>query len=658
MSLFRFVICASFAAAATPAIAGTLAEDAKAFGTRQFIQSMDISPSGNKVIMLVSAKGAATTANIVDLGTAQVTRLAETDGRPETLYWCAFAGEEHVVCQYGGIDRVGTDLVGFSRLVTVRADGSKMQPLGQKDSSRARYVMLSDGGVIDWMPGREGQVLLQRSYVPEVETTGHLLSRTKEGLGVDQIDLDSGKSKEVEAPRTTADEYFTDGRGNVRVYGGWVSNKNSGQMSGVYRFRYRPTGSKDWVELGTYDSTTRQGPFPLAVDGERNVLFVRQRLNNRDALYQLALDGSKTLTLVAKNDQVDIDGVVRFGRGQRVIGYTFADERRRVVYFDPEFDKLHSSLAKAVPNKPSIDFEQSSSDGQHQLILAAGDDEPGTFYTYSRAAKALKEVAPIRPGLEGRKLASVRPIMVPAADGVSIPAYLTLPPGASGKALPAVVMPHGGPEARDEWGFDWLAQFLAARGYAVIQPNFRGSGGYGDAWLGKNGFQGWATSIGDVTASAKYLVSQGIADPAKMVILGWSYGGYAALQSAAVEPGLYRAAVAIAPVTDFAMWKAEQENFTNRDLMRKLIGEGPHLVEGSPLQQARKIKVPVLMFHGDMDANVGIAESERMAGALNGVGARVELVTFKGLDHQLDDSDARIQMLTKIGTFIDGATGR
>src|SRR5206468_8309206 len=161
----------------------------------------------------------------------------------------------------------------------------------------------------------------------------------------------------------------------------------------------------------------------------------------------------------------------------------------------------------------------------------------------------------LRPELEGRQLASVTSVAVPASGGVNIPAYLTLPPSGASKNLPAVVLPHGGPSDRDRWGFDWLAQFLAARGYAVIQPNYRGSSGFGDAWLGEEGFKAWRTSIGDVSAAARWLSSQGIADPKRLAIVGWSYGGYAALQSAVSEPSLYKAVVAVAPVTDLGKLK-------------------------------------------------------------------------------------------------------
>ncbi|HEX5238857.1 MAG TPA: alpha/beta fold hydrolase, partial [Sphingomicrobium sp.] len=213
------------------------------------------------------------------------------------------------------------------------------------------------------------------------------------------------------------------------------------------------------------------------------------------------------------------------------------------------------------------------------------------------------------------------------------------------------------PSARDEWGFDWLSQFLAARGYAVIQPEYRGSAGFGDKWLMDNGFKSWRTSIGDVDAAARYLASSGMADPKRIAIVGWSYGGYAALQAAATDPSLYKGVVAIAPVTDLALLKQEAQDYTNADVVAKFVGSGPHVIEGSPLHHAADIKVPVLLVAGTLDANVAYEESAKMEDALQGAGAKSELLTFKGLDHQLDDSVARTEMLTKIGELLDNTIG-
>src|SRR4029077_14505845 len=219
-----------------------------------------------------------------------------------------------------------------------------------------------------------------------------------------------------------------------------------------------------------------------------------------------------------------------------------------------------------------------------------------------------------RSELEGVQLAKVRPITYQAADGVAVPAYLTLPPGKEdAKGLTAIVLPHGGPSARDEWGFDWLSQFYAARGFVVLQPEFRGSSGYGDAWFRQNGFRSWPVAIGDVLAAGRWLVKEGMADPKKLAIVGWSYGGYAALQSAVVDSGVFKAVVAIAPVTDLAALREERRRWSDYSLIAEVVGDRPHVREGSPAANAGKIKVPVLLFHGAMDANVDISHSRRMA---------------------------------------------
>ena len=251
-----------------------------------------------------------------------------------------------------------------------------------------------------------------------------------------------------------------------------------------------------------------------------------------------------------------------------------------------------------------------------------------------------------------RPAATVRAVAYPAAEGVQVPAYLTLPPGRTdARGLPAVVFPHGGPAARDEWGFDWIAQYFASQGYAVLQPNYRGSAGYGDAWLQRNGFQSWRISIGDITAGARWLAAQG-ADASRMAIVGWSYGGYAALQSAVVEPGLFKAVVAIAPVTDLHQAKLDARRYSDSRNVTEYIGEGPHIVEGSPLRHAAQIRAPVLLFHGDRDLNVNVIHSRRMDAALRGAGRPSELTVFRGLEHDLADSQVRVRMLERIGTFL------
>jgi dipeptidyl aminopeptidase/acylaminoacyl peptidase len=402
-------------------------------------------------------------------------------------------------------------------------------------------------------------------------------------------------------------------------------------------------------------SNTRFDPY--AVDPAKNLVYGFDDKDGRQALYSISLDGALTRTLVLAHPQVDVDSLIRVGRQRRVVGVSYATDRRQIEFFDPELRKLQAALAKALPNAPLIEFVDASADESKLLLWAGSDANPGSYYLYTKTPRGLEEVMPVRLQLDGMKLASVKPVTFPAADGTLIPAYLTLPPGSDGKNLPAIVMPHGGPGARDEWIFDWLPQFFAMRGYAVLQPNYRGSTGYGDGWFQKNGFQSWRTAIGDVNDGGRWLQHQGIAAPGKLAIVGWSYGGYAALQSAVLDPDLFKAIVAVAPVTDLETLRGESRNFVNFPFVDRFIGNGPHVREGSPARNAGRIKAPVLLFHGDRDENVGVFESRMMERSIRDAGGKVEFVEFKDLDHQLDSESARKTLLGKSDAFLRATLG-
>lgn len=637
----------------------TLAEDAKAFGAREAVIEPDLSADGSSVLYITPGQGRSSVAVVGNLDTGKFVQTAASSGRPDVLRWCKFVSATRAVCRITGSDsRVVSETIGFERLLALNVDGSDPKQLGQQESFYDAYLRQYDAGVIDWLQGTDNKVLLQRDYVPEEFKLGTRLVRRKKGLGVDIVDTKTLSSDPVEQPHDGTSSYMTDGQGHVRLMTVIGANSLTGSLTGEASYLYRTAGSREWKALATVADLNNPDFQPLAIDATIDSLYALRKKNGRMALYAIRLDGSLAETLIAENPRVDIDDVVRFGDGQKVIGYTYSEENTQTVYFDPEFKALSASLSKALPKSPIVEFADSSRDGRKLLIFAGSDDDPGRYYIFDRDHKTLTPAMISRPQLDGRTLATEKSVTIPGSGGVSIPAYLTLPPGKEAKNLPAIVLPHGGPSARDYWGFDWLPQFLAARGYAVLQPEYRGSAGFGDAWLNENGFKNWRTSIGDITVSTRWLASQGIADPKRTAILGWSYGGYAALQSAATEPSLYKAVIAIAPVTDLAMLKDDYRDFTIHALVEREIGSGPHVAEGSPLRHAADISAPVLLFHGTIDTNVRFAHSQKMDAALKSAGKESELTTFEGLDHQLDDSDARTQMLTRIGEMLERTIGR
>jgi dipeptidyl aminopeptidase/acylaminoacyl peptidase len=421
---------------------------------------------------------------------------------------------------------------------------------------------------------------------------------------------------------------------------------------------YRTKTSRDWHKLGDFNSLDRSGFWPLAVDPALDVAYGLKKADGRFAMYSVALDGTLHEELIYQRPDVDVSSLVRIGRRQRAVGIHYDEEKGRVHYFDSEMERMHASLSQALTALPNISIVDSNVDESKLLLFAASDNNPGIYYLFDRKAHQLHPLLAVRDELVDVPLASVEPIRYPAADGTLIPGYLTVPPGVKDpKNLPAIVMPHGGPAARDNWHFDWLAQYFAARGFVVLQPNFRGSSGYGDAWFEQNGFKSWPVAIGDVLDAGRWLVAQGLADPGKLAVVGWSYGGYAALQSAVVDSKLFKAVVAIAPVTDLEALKDEHRYWSDFELVSEYVGEGSHLRDGSPLDNAARIKVPVLLFHGAHDRNVNIRQSKRMASRLTSVGGQCEIVTWPELDHQLEDSAARTLMLRKSDEFLRRSLG-
>jgi dipeptidyl aminopeptidase/acylaminoacyl peptidase len=653
--VFLAVLAAVPAAAAEPI--AELKTPGALFGVRENVQNMDLSPSGGKIVYISPGPGRTSFAYVVDLSEGKPRAVIHSNGTPERLHWCKFVTDDRLICRVSAALNYGGTLAGFQRLFAMDADGRNVKELGQRRTAEDMRANQFSAAVLDWLPGENGSVLMLRDRIARAptETITPMAFSTADGLAVERIDTRTLKATMVERPDKKVSGYLTDGRGKVRLK--FLPEIRGDQVTSKTNILYRRAGSDAWQPLGFYDDEGGLGIYPLAVDATIDAAYVLKKLNGRDALFRIKLDGSGTEEMVYANPRVDVDDVVRSSRGDRVIGVTFAEERRHVVYFDQEFAALARSLAKALPSLPLIDFVGASLDGQKLLIHAGSDSDPGRYLLFDRAKKTLAEITPDRPSLSGTKLASVRPITYAAADGTRIPGYLTLPPGKPAKGLPAVVLPHGGPSARDEWGFDWLAQYLANQGYAVLQPNFRGSAGFGDAWLRQNGFRDWRTSIGDVVDGGKWLVSEGIADAGKLAIVGWSYGGYAALQSGVVAPNQFKAIVAVAPVTDLQLLKEDARDYTNRRAVERFVGTGPHVTEGSPLRNVSRISAPVLLFHGTKDLNVNVGHSEKMDRALRQAGKQSELVVYEGLEHDLADSNARAQMLDRIGAHLKKAIG-
>ena len=657
----RTLLCGALALAILPlhaAHAQTVEQLAGAFGARQSVLDISLSPSGNKVVYIAPGGPSTEAVYVVDLAGDATPRaiLAHRDPDSE-LVNCQWASDVRLVCEVDYIGEFEGILIGATRLFAMNADGTGATMLTQEAGSDAIGIQQDGGSILALdLPGEPGRILMTRERLKEV-STGTRLADSAEGLAVEEVNIMNGRRRGVEAADVANIHFVADDNGRLRLKV-MQPFDGSGFRRPEQRYYGRAADSGSWRLLSETTGSERETAFvPVAVDSARNVAFGFDEVDGYIAVASMALDGSgATETILARND-VDVDQLIRIGRQRRVVGASYATEKREVAYFDPELRQLTDQLRAALPGRPLIDIAGASADEQHLLLVASSDTDPGMFFLYDKRTRALEELLPRRDPLVGRPMGEMRPVSFTASDGTAIPGYLTLPRGSDGKGIPAIVMPHGGPSSRDEWGFDWLVQFFVARGYAVLQPNFRGSSGYGSAWFGRNGFQAWRTAIGDVNDAGRWLVQEGIADPAKLAIVGWSYGGYAALQSQVLDNDLYKAVVAIAPVTDLERLRDESRRFTNYRLVDRFVGQGRHISEGSPARNAEAFTAPVLLIHGTRDQNVGVGQSRLMRERLEASGKPVKYIEYAGHDHFIDDSQTRSNMLLEIDRFLAASLG-
>lgn len=365
---------------------------------------------------------------------------------------------------------------------------------------------------------------------------------------------------------------------------------------------------------------------PIQFHKDNKSIYIRTNKGNRD-LIQLALlnvsTGGETLVEQDPNKRADLGGALFSSVTKKLIATTYNDDKTKIYWKDKKFAKDYKWLKKKFPGK-EIRLSSSTKDENIFKIDAYSDTDPGSVYLFNRKKKKLMLQYQIREDLPRGAMANMTPIRYKSSDGLEIPAYLTLPKGVPARNLPLVVNPHGGPWGRDNWGYDGNAQFLANRGYAVLQMNFRGSTGYGKKFLDAGNGQWGDLMQDDITWGVKHLVEKGIVDKKRVGILGGSYGGYAALAGVTFTPDTYAASVAIvAPSNMITLlesippyWESIRTMFYERMGNPNTVEGKKQMIRQSPLTHADKIKTPLLVVQGANDPRVNKRESDQIVIAL------------------------------------------
>ena len=601
----------------------------------------DLSPDGSKLVFISTVAGERFVV-VRDLLKQEAPQRPVLRGTTDSydVAACYFKTNAKLLCSFRGIEHDFGSPYAASRLVVVASEGGRPHVLFQSQSwmhSSIEGTQFQDR-ILHWLPDDPEHVLIELS------------DSTSIFPGVFTLNIDSGVTRTVVGSHPPVLDWIADRDGVVRFGYGFRDD------SALYLAR---NSAKDqWRTLEKFKRFEDARFEPLGFGPLPNQLFVLAPQQDRDAIWQMDLAENSDYQLLFARPDVDVDGLVTWP-DQHVVGFLYNTDQPHTEFIDPEAAAIDRAMDQAVPGT-FHHVVDTARDGHLLLIRSFSDVEPGIYHLLDMSKHELTAIGRVNSALSRATLAPTKPVVVPGPGGISMHGYLTLPVGTTpGQPIAAVVFPHGGPYARDAWGFDDLVQLMANRGYAVLQVNFRGSTGYGREWR-RAGHQAWGTIMHeDITAGARWLVSQGIADPTRMCIVGWSYGGYAALTAAMKEQHLYRCAVSIAGVSDLSQLARDDSGFYGgRDAVRDATGsDKAQLAAQSPVLHADQIKIPVLLVHGDDDSTVRLSQSEAMAKALRQHGVPNELVVIKGGEHSLLRPQMRLTLYTKLEAFLAANLG-
>jgi dipeptidyl aminopeptidase/acylaminoacyl peptidase len=387
-------------------------------------------------------------------------------------------------------------------------------------------------------------------------------------------------------------------------------------------------------------------------------MYVRSnRGRDKTAIFVFDPQTAKEGEMLFEHPEVDVTGI-SYSRKRKVLTtITYTTWKVQRHFLDKETEAIYRDLEAKLPGY-EVSISSANRDEDKFIVATSGDKTRGQRYLYDKATKKLELLADVSPWLSASELADMKPVKYKARDGLEINGYLTLPKGVAPRNLPVVVNVHGGPWARDRWGFNSEVQFLANRGYAVFQPNFRGSTGYGRKFW-EASFKQWGRAMqDDITDGVQWLIKEGIADPKRVAIYGGSYGGYAVLSGITTTPDLYAAAVDYVGVANLLTfmktippyWKPYLEMF--QEMVGDMEKDKAMLEAASPVNHADKIKTPLLIAQGAKDPRVNKAESDQMVEALKKRGVEVQYIVKDNEGHGFHNEENRFEFYEAMEKFL------
>jgi len=602
------------------------------FAQRSEFWSPELSPEGMAMAYLRQS-GKGTQLVVADPRTGA--RIDSIGFSPEiNVRWFRWVSEDKMLIQVSGLLRnaQGQAYARFTRLVLA-------------------YPLT---GEFDWLVEKPRS--LSGGYVVHVAEDGEWALIAHRGDGrfpfpsVFRYELKpGGEVTRVQGPIKGVWDWYADDKGVLRMGIGWWNRR--------YVIFYRSEPTDELERIARIKPGDQDGFFDaieIISDSDRGYVLDEDE-NGRVGLRVYDYSKREVVETFYQNDDWDIERA--WLDDGKPIAVFYTDDRQRVVWFDEQYERDYAALNEAVGDR-EVWVQSRSKDGNRMLVWAGSEADPGVLYLFERETQEMTELLQYRPALDSRQLVKPKAFTYTARDGTDIRAYLTLPKGREAKDLPLIILPHGGPFGiRDELRYNDEVQFLANRGYAVLQPNFRGSGGYGTDFYDLGNGQVGRGMQDDLDDAMDWAVSEGIADAGRVCVVGGSYGGYAALWAVLRNPERYRCAASWAGVTDWdKMLRYDRRYLTSKAGKRwqvKIEGEDDFdLKDVSPFRLAKNLNRPVLLAHGTRDTNVPFKQFELMQKAARKAPVGLTTLVIEGEGHSFSRTESERKWFDALEAFL------
>jgi dipeptidyl aminopeptidase/acylaminoacyl peptidase len=614
---------------------------AKAFSMLPKIENVRISPDGEHVLFLANT-GDKTLLVCKHLDTGRLTGIISTDNRQFKFWLIQWANNDTVLFSAAWPYHRGLGIPSVeTRIFTGKIDENEKYKVLLKPKRIGKqmreHISQYQDNVISLLPDDPEHILIGVDFDKPAQPS------------VYKINVETGSRERIQRFKPYVRDWMADQQDRVRM-GQTFDDTTTETSTLLYNLE-----SQEWVEVWKSKVFLKPSVEPLGFGLDPNILYVRADHNGRNAIFKV--DVSKAdlpMELVAEDDKYDINGNLIYSpKTREVVGVYHREVDGDRIYWDNKFQRFQDAIDKVLPDTTNYLIDLSR-DERRYIVYATSDTSPGTYYVGDRDRHKMAVFDYTYRQLEG-KLQGNKKVEYTARDGKTIEAYLTLPADYNPEAPgPAVIFPHGGPMARDYGDFDYWSEYLASKGFAVLQPNFRGSSGYG--WeFEQEAIQNYGLTMqDDLTDAANWLIEQRLADPKRLAIIGASYGGYAALMGAVKTPDLFKCAISFAGVSDLKALRDSRQYYLHYRVAREQLGaDSTQLKATSPCRHVDKIKIPILLAHGENDRVVPVEQSRKMAKELEDGNKVYTYIELKDGDHGLSIQENRHKFFSAMDEFLD-----